>query len=242
MDGTISHLVERPDEARITPRSRELLQALQPHLALIAVISGRAARDVRRIVDLPGVEMIGNHGMEWWRDGQIVIAPEALAYRPALLAAAETIRAQHIPGLFIEDKGVSVSFHYRHTPDPAATADRLAALLPEIADGLSLFRGSMIFELRPPVGINKGTAFRQLVEQHELDAAVYLGDDTTDLDAVRMARHLRESGACYALGLGVESDHIPPTLHDQADLLLSGVQDVEAFMAWLLSAVSASST
>ena len=59
--------------------------------------------------------------------------------------------------------------------------------------------------------------------------------------AVRMARHLRESGACYALGLGVESDHIPLTLHDQADLLVSGVQGVEAFMAWLLSAVSASS-
>jgi hypothetical protein len=31
---------------------------------------------------------------------------------------------------------------------------------------------------------------------------------------------------------------MPPALREQADLLLSGVQDVEVFLAWLLNASS----
>jgi trehalose 6-phosphate phosphatase len=240
VDGTISPIVDQPDAARVTPRCRELLQALQRHLALVAVISGRAARDVQAMVDLAGVQIVGNHGLEWWRDGQVEIAPAAAAYRPALEAAAAAVHSHLVPGMFVEDKGATLSIHYRQSANPAAAAERLAVLLPEIAGehNLKVFRGNMIFELRPPVGIDKGSAFRQLVEIHRLDAAVYLGDDTTDVDALRMARRLRDTETCYALGLAVESDHMPPALREQADLLLSGVQDVEVFLAWLLNASS----
>jgi hypothetical protein len=82
-----------------------------------------------------------------------------------------------------------------------------------------------------------------LIETYHLDAAVYLGDDTTDLDALRMARQLRDSGACWAVGLGVASEHVPPAMPATADLMLSGVQEVETFLGWLLSnAARASST
>jgi trehalose 6-phosphate phosphatase len=237
VDGTISPIVDQPDAAQVTPRCHELLRGLQRHLALVAVISGRAAHDVQVMVDLAGVQVIGNHGLEWWQDGHVEIAPAAAAYRPALEAAAAAVHNHLVPGMFVEDKGATLSIHYRQTADPLASAERLAALLPEIAreHNLKVFRGNMIFELRPPVGIDKGSAFRQLVETHRLNAAVYLGDDTTDVDALRMARRLRDSGTCYALGLGVESDHMPPALRDHADLLLSGVQDVETFLAWLLN-------
>jgi trehalose-phosphatase len=100
----------------------------------------------------------------------------------------------------------------------------------------------MVFELRPPIQSNKGTAFYHLVQQYRLDAAVYLGDDTTDADALRMARQLRQAGTCYALGLGVASDHTPSVVRDSADLMINGVQDVEAFLSWLLNACMASST
>ncbi len=244
VDGTISHLVDQPEAARITPRSRELLAALRDRLALVAALSGRSARDVQAIVDLPGIQLIGNHGMEWWRDGQIEIAPAAAEYRPALEVAIEAVRAHHVPGLFVEDKGVTLAFHYRRTADPAAVAAWLADLLRDIAGAhrLKLSQGNMIFELRPPVEINKGSAFRQLIEIHHLDGAVYLGDDTTDLDALRMARQLRASGVCWAVGLGVASDHVPPELPITADLMLSGIQEVETFLAWLLSNASRASS
>jgi trehalose 6-phosphate phosphatase len=245
VDGTISHLVDQPDAARITPRSRELLAALRDRITLVAALSGRSARDVQTIVDLPGIQLIGNHGMEWWHDGRIEIAPAAAEYRPALEVAIEAVRAQHVPGVFVEDKGVTLAFHYRRAADPTAAAEWLAGLLAEIAEAhhLKLSQGNMIFELRPPVEINKGSAFRQLIESYHLDAAVYLGDDTTDLDALRMARQLRDSGACWAVGLGVASEHVPPAMPATADLMLSGVQEVETFLGWLLSnAARASST
>ncbi len=244
VDGTISLLVDQPDAARLTPRSRELLAALRDHITLVAALSGRSARDLQTIVDLPGIQLIGNHGMEWWRDGQIEIAPAAAGYRPALEIAIEAVRAQQIPGVFVEDKGVTLAFHYRRAADPAAAAEWLAGLLAEIAGAhhLKLSQGNMIFELRPPVDINKGSAFRQLIETYHLDAAVYLGDDTTDLDALRMARQLRDGGVCWAVGLGVASDHTPPAMLTAADLMLSGVQEVETFLDWLLSNASRASS
>ncbi len=244
VDGTISQIVDQPDAAQVTPRSRELLHALQAHLALVAVVSGRGVADVRRMVGLPELTYIGNHGLEWWRDGRIEIAPGAAAFRPALEAAIDALRGHTMPGMIVEDKTATISVHYRQTADPTAAAATLAPVLERIAaeQQLSLFQGRMIFELRPPVDTNKGSAFRLLVERHHLDAALYLGDDTTDVDALRMARELRRTTPCYALGLGVESGHMPPAVHENADLLIAGVQDVEVFLAWLLSAVSASST
>ena len=244
VDGTISQIVDQPDAAQITPRSRDLLRALHGQLALVAVVSGRGVADVRRMVGLPELAYIGNHGLEWWRDGQVSVAPNAQAFRPALEAAIHALHAHTVPGMIVEDKIATISVHYRQTADPTATAAALAPVLEQIAaeQQLSLFQGRMIFELRPPVDTNKGSAFRQLVEQHDLGAAIYIGDDTTDVDALRMARELRDTAQCYALGLGVESEHMPAAVREHADLLIAGVHDVEAFLAWLLSAASASST
>jgi len=244
VDGTISPIVDHPDAAQVTPRSRALLADLQSHLALVAVISGRAAADVRERVGIPDLVYVGNHGLEWWAGGRIEIAPEAAAFRPALEAALDAVRAEQVPGMLVEDKGATISVHYRQTADPAAVHARLGPVFEDLAGqhGLKLFQGRMVFEIRPPVDVNKGSAFHHLVARHNLDAALYLGDDTTDVDALRMARHLRETGACYAVGLGVESANMPPAVRDNADLLASGVQDVESFLSWLLSACSASST
>lgn len=244
VDGTISPIVDHPDAAQVTPRSRALLDALRSRLALVAVISGRAAADVRDRVGVPGLVYVGNHGLEWWADGRIEIAPGAAAFRPALEAALDAIRAEQVPGIVVEDKGATVSVHYRQTADPAAVSARLAPVLQDIVSGhgLRLFQGRMVFEIRPPVDVNKGSAFYDLIIRYRLDAALYLGDDATDADALRMARRLREDGVCYAVGVGVESENMPPAVRKSADLLASGIQDVEAFLSWLLNACSASST
>ncbi len=244
VDGTISPIVEHPDDAQITPRSRELLAALGERLALVAVISGRAVADVRDRVGLPQLTYAGNHGLEWWQDGDIRLAPAAAEYRPALEAVLAALADHVVPGLQLEDKGATVSVHYRRTARPDQVAAELGPLLAGLSDqhGLRLFQGRMVFELRPPIDINKGSAFRQMIEANRLDGAVYLGDDTTDVDALRAARALREAGTCYALGLGVESDDMPAPVRAHADLLLAGIQDVESFFSWLLSEASASST
>ncbi len=237
VDGTISPIVDQPDAAQVTPRAKTLLTALAGRLTLVAAVSGRAAADVQARVGLPGLVYVGNHGLERWADGRVEAVSEVAAYQDALHAALVALRALTMPGLFVEDKGVTLSVHYRQTAQPEQAAARLRPTVAAIANeaGLRLVEGRMVFELRPPLEVDKGSAFRSLVAQYALDGAVYLGDDTTDADALRAARSLRNSGACYALGLGVVSDDTPAVVAASADLLLDGIHDVEDFLAWLLS-------
>ncbi len=236
VDGTISHIVDKPDAATVTERSRDSLRRLSAQIALVAAVSGRAAADVRRMVNLPDLHYVGNHGLEWWGDDAVQVAPQAAPYRDALQAAARDIEPHTVTGMIIEDKGATLSVHYRQTASPAAVQGMLTPVLTQIAGAhhLKLFQGRMIFELRPPVDINKGTAFRELVRRHDLGAALYLGDDTTDVDALRAARALRESGGCYALAVGVETAETPGPVRENADLLASGVADVENLLGWLV--------
>lgn len=244
MDGTLSPIVANPAEARPTERNRELLQKLSSRLALVAVVSGRAAADVRERVNLPELIYAGNHGLERWQDGEVQVAPAVAPYVPHLQNAIEHLKSSgpQIPGLFIEDKGATVSVHYRNTPDPTTAGEELDPALSAIAaaEGLHMFRGRMVFELRPPLEMHKGTIFRQLIEEYRLDAAVYLGDDTTDADALRVAQQLREQGHCYSFGIGVSSDDMPSVVAESSDVLVPGVEGVESFFSWLLDALSAS--
>jgi trehalose 6-phosphate phosphatase len=240
VDGTISPIVPDPDAAQVTPRSRELLRQLHDHLALTAVITGRAAADVQARVGLPELVYVGNHGMERWENGRVEVMPEVAAFRPAIEAALAEVRPHLQPGMFFEDKGATVSVHYRQAADPPQITAALTPIMEQIAarHGLGFFSGRMVFEIRPPIDANKGTAFRYLVETHRLDGALYLGDDTTDVDALRAARELREGGRCYALAVGVESEGMPPAVREHADLLAAGIPGVEDFLEWLLNAVA----
>jgi trehalose 6-phosphate phosphatase len=108
--------------------------------------------------------------------------------------------------------------------------------------GLRFSQGKMVYELKPPIDVNKGTAFRDLVTHFKLDGALFLGDDTTDVDAMQAAQTMRAAQTCYALSIGVESAEMPPEVRDHADLLASDPFDVEAFLGWLLEFISRSAS
>lgn len=244
VDGTLSPIVDVPDEARLTHRNLELLAELQPHLALTAVISGRAAEDVYQRIGLPGLVYIGNHGMERWQDGEVIVSPTAAIYRDRLSAATPEIKQVLVTGMRFEDKGATLSVHYRQAREPERVAGELTPVMRSIAKqhGLYLTRGRMVFEFRPPVEIDKGTAFEDLVKSRQLEAAFYLGDDTTDVAVFLTARRLRQSGECMAYGLGVESRGTPQAVLAEADYLVQEVPGVESFLEWLSKARMASST
>jgi trehalose 6-phosphate phosphatase len=173
-----------------------------------------------------------------------VVDPDLAAFRPRLEAVMAPLEELLEPGMLLEDKGPTLSIHYRQAADPDGARERLRPALEKIAAaaGLDLFRGHMVFEIRPPVPQDKGTAFEALVGEYELDAAIFLGDDVTDAAALRTARRLRRAGSCYALGVGVLSSATPSAVLDNADLLVDGVPGVESFLDWLADARIASST
>ena len=61
--------------------------------------------------------------------------------------------------------------------------------------------GRMVLELRPVADVDKGIAVRRLVGETGIDAALFGGDDRTDLDAFAALRELRRRGHARARGL-----------------------------------------
>jgi trehalose 6-phosphate phosphatase len=248
VDGTISPIAPTPTAAQVTPRNRELLRTLAEQIALVAAISGRAADDLQALVNLPELIYVGNHGMERWHDGRIEELPAASVARPAVQNVIAAISGRLLPGMILEDKRVTLSIHYRLAADPAAVKAEFAPLIEQVSreNGLRFFQGKMIFEVRPVLDVDKGTAFAQLIADYGLDAAIYFGDDVTDADALRQARDLRAAGTCWAVGVGVAPAEAPATtpsvVQESADLLVAGVSGVESCLAWLANALSASRT
>jgi trehalose 6-phosphate phosphatase len=239
-DGVLSPIVPRPEDATPTPRNIELLTELQKHVTLVAAISGRAVADVRSRIGLPELVYSGNHGLERWQDGQVVVSPAVAPYVPPMREVISLLRDRLPEGAEIEDKGATFTIHYRNAPNPDAAMRDLQQMLAELTEGkeVRVHQGRMIFELRPPLDNNKGTVFRQLIDEYDLQAAMYLGDDTTDADALLAAKELREAGKCFALGVGVVDDETPEIVQESADITASGVSDVESLFAWLLEAAA----
>lgn len=234
IDGTISPIAATPGEARVSPAAREALQMLAQRLDLVAAISGRAATDAAALVGLPELIYIGNHGLEISRDGLAQPLPEAAAY---LSAIDELLRAAQervsLKGVLFENKGVTGAVHYRLTEQPDKAELLLGEVLQELAaqHGLILTRGRMVWEIRPPLAINKGTAARWLVEQYHLQSVVFLGDDRTDADAFQALRDLRTQGVCTVLNVGVAAAETPAIVRELADVMVEGVPGVEQLLA-----------
>lgn len=244
-DGTLAPLAATAQQVQLAPSLRQTLAELQSVLPLVALISGRRAASLYAKVELPGLIYVGNHGLETLDEaGQVQANPAVTPYRPALLAALAELRRLEEPGAHTEDKGLTLTLHYRQAADPAAFQRRHSPAVQRIAHshGLELFTGKMVYELRPPLDVHKGVALQDLVRQHQLSAALFLGDDVTDMDALLAVKDLRQSGRCAAWGVAVQSADAPAGLEAAADWLASGVDDVEALLTWLLAARKASST
>ncbi len=248
MDGTISHIAETPEAAVVTPRNRQLLGTMVLMLPLVAAVSGRSARDLQARVAVPGVVYIGNHGLERWENGGRTINENVRQYRRALAAALDELRPKMTVGMWIEDKYATASIHYRLTPNPEKAVQQLDPIIQDVVSrhGLKVNSGRRLFEIRPPIEANKGTALEELVDEYKLDAVIYLGDDLTDVDAMQKARELRTEDRCKAVNVGVvptatDGDtEIEKTVRGASDMIVKDVNDVEAFLGWLLNKLSES--
>ena len=212
VDGTLAPIVPRPEDAAVPPETRAELERLAGRYRLLAFVSGRMGEDARRMVGVEGATYVGVHGLE--------LDPAAAGWREPLaeLAAADWPWGQ------IEDKGLTVSFHYRNAEDQdaaVARAEELAARAREA--GLVPHFGRKVLEMRPPVRADKGTAVRHLVREAGVRGALFAGDDTTDLDAFR---GLREAGMEVAVCVAVRSGEGPSKLVEQADLVVEGTAGV----------------
>jgi trehalose 6-phosphate phosphatase len=213
VDGVLAPIVPRPEDASVPEGTRAELRRLAAAYALVACVSGRTSEDARRIVGLDGIVYVGEHGLE--------LAPDAPRWRGALVDFASTVDWP------VEDKGLTLSLHYRGAEDEGAARAMLAEVAERArAQGLVARFGRKVLELRPPVRADKGTAVKALLAEHGLVRALYAGDDTTDLDGFSALGDGLELGVRVA----VASPEGPPELTEAADVVVGGPRELLALL------------
>jgi trehalose-phosphatase len=214
-DGVLAPIVERPEDAYPPAETRAELERLVGRYALVAVVSGRAAEDVRARVAVDRIVYVGSHGLE--------LDPQADRWRRRIAGFAS---AAPWPPSEIELKGLTVAFHFRGREDEAAAVLELESIAAAACDeGLVARFGRKVLEVLPPVGSNKGTAVRRLLDEAGLTRVLVAGDDTTDLDAFRAVEQLE-----HRVRVAVLAAESPTVLAEHAELVLSSTTEFLALL------------
>lgn len=228
IDGTLAPIVERAEEATVPEATSRLLGRIARKYRVVACISGRGAAEARRIVGVGGIAYAGSHGAELLLPGQsqAELVPAFATWKDRVrgFALDQDSAELRMMRVRIEDKGAIVAFHWRGARDEAAALTQIQAIAAE-AEGAGFFThwGRKVLEIRPPVQIDKGQAVRELLRRTPVRAAVFGGDDATDLDVFDLLAELRSEGTLEtAVCVGVHSDEGPPGIVERADLVVEG--------------------
>jgi trehalose 6-phosphate phosphatase len=227
-DGTLTPIVEAPDQAVMPAETRLLLHRLsQTSWCSVVVVSGRALGDIRERVGLANLTYAGNHGLEICGDGVRFVQPESVQRIKMLGELSRRLRERlrNIPGVEIENKVLSASVHFRRARRDSWEELR-KAVHAELAFSDRIFRvtpGLQVLEIRPTVDWNKGSAVRWIQEARGTANALsfYLGDDSTDEDAF----------LALPDGITVRVGQVKGTA---ARYYLEGQSWVKEFLAWLV--------
>jgi trehalose-phosphatase len=220
-DGTVAPIVEHYGDARLPFSARAAIVQLATRADTdVAIISGRALHDVRRLVGIDSVYYAGNHGLELEGPGIVHVQEAARGARPALDRCLPALRelSRRVPGVILEDKQLSVAIHFRLAHIAAAEIEQLVRHIAQPEQQIRVTRGKEVFELRPAVDWDKGRALHFLRRALGLDAApcIFIGDDVTDEDAFMTLAHS---------GDGILVAGTPPA-HTHAGSLVHSVDEV----------------
>lgn len=259
VDGTLAPIAPRPSDAVVPLETRRVIAALTTLSGVrVVLVSGRAAADARRMVGVANVWVIGNHGFEVVSPGGDELEqPELIPWRSAVARAARRIGVlvAPVPGVLLEDKGWTLSIHYR-LADPQVVP-RLVESVTQAAEplGLRVMHGKKLVEVRPDARVDKGTAVVRLATElgalAEREAAlpdddgdadddsgnasgggaapstVFVGDDRTDEDAFRALRARSQR----VVTVRVTHDEERATA---AEFSVGDPAAVRSFLEWLL--------
>ena len=210
-DGTLAPIADTPEKAAITAEDKETLAALlRAPQCKIAIISGRRLEDIKNRIGLEGIIYVGNHGLE--------IEGPKLKFKSHIPSAYIRLlqrikgdlegKISSLMGAFIEDKGLSLSLHYRQvdkkdTPG-LKTIFHETIIYHRVKDALRIKTGKMVLEIRPPVSWDKGKVALWLLARQRFALKdktgvlpLYIGDDVTDEDAFKA---LKDKGITILVG------------------------------------------
>lgn len=236
LDGTLCPLVDDPEKVQMLPGTRELLEALHRVYGAVVIVSGRSVAALKRIVRMPNLTYVGNHGLEMSDGGDVrVLLPEDVARRMRDLV--EVLESSiECEGTLVELKELSHAIHYRGAADIQGARRCILDELQKLdLKGTRITEGKMLVQVRPDYPLDKGTAVVMIVRERGLSRVVYAGDDTTDLDAFTAVSEERMKGNLAGTLVGVHHPDAPAELLRAADLIVAGVESVLQLLSWLAS-------
>jgi trehalose-phosphatase len=198
-DGTLTPIVDRPELADLSEKTRQLLQALARQSRFtVSIISGRALADLRQRVGISDIIYAGNHGLEIEGPGIGLVNPLAEEMRPVFRLINQVLNKAMAPvkGVRVEDKGLTVSVHYRMVEEGKSEEvrnifERVIATARSLGK-VRITSGKKVYEVRPAVDWDKGEAIALLIDRYGKTKTkkellpIFLGDDQTDEDGFKV--------------------------------------------------------
>jgi trehalose 6-phosphate phosphatase len=232
-DGTLTPIVERPEDAVITDSMRDTVRRLAERCT-VCVVSGRDRQVVQDLMGVHDLVVAGSHGFDIWSPDEGTLEHDAAAGYEELLDRVtarlhEALR--DIDGVVIEPKRASVAVHYRlvdeqERPRVRAVVD---AVLADHPDDVKVTPGKMVFELQPNIAWDKGRAVLHLLGALQLDGddvlPIYIGDDLTDEHAFQAL-----AGRGVGIFVGNPGDPEVAGRTTAADYVLGSIDEVERFL------------
>lgn len=243
IDGTLAPIVVNAADAHVPETTRLLLIAVANRYGLMACVSGRRASEARAMVSIGTISYLGSHGAELlragWTEAVLDKGVEDWVRRIHEFGrAADTAELRRLR-VRLEDKGVIVAFHWRGAPDEEKARAAIDAIAERAqAAGLRAHWGRKVLEVRPPVKIDKGAGIINFLNDagDGIDSALYVGDDSTDLDAFRALGEMVADGRLErAVRVGVGSEEGPSAVVGEADLVVDGPEGVRRLLSVLAS-------
>lgn len=232
-DGTLTPIVDRPEDALISERMRQAVRRLAAQFP-VGVVSGRDRRVVQGLMGVDDLIVAGSHGFDIWSPtGGAIERQEGVEFKDLLEEVLQRLTEElgSIKGALIEPKSNSVAAHYRLVSE--AERPRVAEVVQQILDTqagrLKVTPGKMVYEIQPNIDWNKGKAVLHVLRSLGLDrndvVPVYLGDDVTDEDAFEA---LQGRGIGVFVGRADDPEVAGRTTY--ADYALESIEEVEKFL------------
>jgi trehalose 6-phosphate phosphatase len=229
IDGTISRIAARPDEATVSQSARDSLRSISEKLALVAVVTAREEQVARSMVGLDSLAYIGNYALH-----------EGIDLGQGLEQAKSQVQSQLIdlPCVELEEKGISFALHYRNCEEEGIRERVLGLVLPVATEaGARVIEGKRVVELVPAGLPDKGTAVAGLLRERGVRGIVFIGDDFSDVAVFREITRRREEEGLPGLGIAVVDAETDGAVREAADEELAGVEEVEEFLAALAGVI-----